>query len=186
MKLKEQIYNLRSARGMSQGELADALDVSRQSVSKWETGASIPELDKLVSMSALFGVTLDELVTGIPPAPAEAAPAKPDWSRLTGLVLFSFAGISLIVTVLFANQFGIHTHQGLALAALFVLLGIAAIFHSDSRIYSLCLRLYGGAAGVLLALSSLLTGLWGFAAAYMLVLLLWRCHIRRLDADKSQ
>lgn len=47
---------------MSQGDLAEKLDVSRQSVSKWETGASIPELDKLIMMSKLFNVTLDELV----------------------------------------------------------------------------------------------------------------------------
>ncbi len=48
----------------SQGDLADALDISRQSVSKWETDASIPELDKLLKLSELFGVTLDELVRG--------------------------------------------------------------------------------------------------------------------------
>lgn len=47
---------------MSQGDLAEKLDVSRQSVSKWETGASVPELDKLIMMSKLFNITLDELV----------------------------------------------------------------------------------------------------------------------------
>ena len=62
MKIAEQISRLRARAGMSQGELADRLEVSRQSVSKWETGASVPEIDKLVKMSALFGVTLDELV----------------------------------------------------------------------------------------------------------------------------
>ena len=45
-------------------DLADALEVSRQSVSKWETDASIPELDKLLRLAELFGVTLDELVKG--------------------------------------------------------------------------------------------------------------------------
>ena len=39
----------------------EALEVSRQSVSKWETGASVPDLDRLIGMSDLFGVTLDEL-----------------------------------------------------------------------------------------------------------------------------
>ena len=47
---------------MSQGDLAEKLNVSRQSVSKWETGASTPDLDKLIAMSELFQVTLDELV----------------------------------------------------------------------------------------------------------------------------
>lgn len=62
MNLGENIYKYRKKCGMSQGDLADALDVSRQSVSKWETGSAVPELEKLVKMSALFGVTLDELV----------------------------------------------------------------------------------------------------------------------------
>ena len=62
MKLNEKIYRLRTEKKLSQGDLAEILDVSRQSVSKWETGASIPDLDKLVKMSDLFGVTMDFLV----------------------------------------------------------------------------------------------------------------------------
>ena len=62
MKLHEKIYRLRTEKKLSQGDLAEILDVSRQSVSKWETGASIPDLDKLVKMSDLFGVTMDFLV----------------------------------------------------------------------------------------------------------------------------
>ena len=85
MRLAQTIYTLRTQKGMSQGDLADALEVSRQSVSKWETGGATPDLDKLVKMSALFGVTLDELVTGqqgeaaaqpeetLPPLPPAAA-----------------------------------------------------------------------------------------------------------------
>ena len=59
MSLGENISALRAARGMKQDELAAALGVSRQSVSKWETDASVPELDKLVQLAGLFGVTLD-------------------------------------------------------------------------------------------------------------------------------
>lgn len=64
MSLGENIYRLRTARNMSQGDLAEVLEVSRQSISKWETDASTPELDKLMKLGSLFGVTLDELVTG--------------------------------------------------------------------------------------------------------------------------
>ena len=64
MTLGENIVRLRTQKNWSQGDLADALDISRQSVSKWETDASIPELDKLLKLSELFGVTLDELVRG--------------------------------------------------------------------------------------------------------------------------
>ena len=62
MKLNEKIIALRNKYQMSQGDLAEKLNVSRQSVSKWETGASIPDLDKLIAMSELFGITMDELV----------------------------------------------------------------------------------------------------------------------------
>ena len=64
MKLGNNIYLLRTRKGLSQGDLADALDVSRQSVSKWETGGATPDLDKLLALCDLFGVTLDELVRG--------------------------------------------------------------------------------------------------------------------------
>ena len=66
MDLGSTISRLRTAHGMSQGDLAEALDVSRQSVSKWETGASVPELEKLVKLAQLFEISLDELVTGQP------------------------------------------------------------------------------------------------------------------------
>ena len=60
--LSEKIINLRKSRGWSQEELAERLDVSRQSVSKWESGVSNPELDKIVAMSTLFGVSTDYLL----------------------------------------------------------------------------------------------------------------------------
>lgn len=60
--LGEQIYKYRTAKGLSQLELAEALDVSRQSISKWETNVAVPELAKLVKMAELFEVTLDELI----------------------------------------------------------------------------------------------------------------------------
>lgn len=64
MTLGERICKLRTGKEMSQGDLAEALDVSRQSISKWETNGSVPELDKLVKLSEIFGISLDELVTG--------------------------------------------------------------------------------------------------------------------------
>ena len=77
MTLGQNITRLRTAKGMSQGALAEALGVSRQSVSKWETDGSIPELEKLINMAKLFEVSIDELVTGEPFTPPEAPPAPP-------------------------------------------------------------------------------------------------------------
>lgn len=75
MDLGDTIYRLRTERNLSQGDLAEAVGVSRQSVSKWETGASVPDLDKLVKLSQLFGVSLDELVLDRKP-PREEAPLE--------------------------------------------------------------------------------------------------------------
>lgn len=75
MTLGERIYKLRTEKNLSQGDLADALEVSRQSISKWETNGSVPELDKLVKLSKIFGVSLDELVTG--KEKEEATPSAP-------------------------------------------------------------------------------------------------------------
>ncbi|MBQ1244085.1 MAG: helix-turn-helix transcriptional regulator [Clostridia bacterium] len=62
MKLHEKIYTLRKKQGLSQEALAEKLGVSRQSVSKWETGEATPEVSKLLSLSKLFGVTTDYLL----------------------------------------------------------------------------------------------------------------------------
>ena len=62
MTLGEKILKLRSSAKMSQGDLAEKLNVSRQSISKWETNQSVPELDKLIQLSDLFHISLDELV----------------------------------------------------------------------------------------------------------------------------
>ena len=79
MSLGQTISQLRTQRKLTQDDLANQLEVSRQSVSKWETDASTPELDKLMRMADLFGVTLDELVCGARPAePGAAGPAETD------------------------------------------------------------------------------------------------------------
>ncbi len=62
MKLADKIVFLRNKLNMSQEELADYLDVSRQSVSKWEIGQSDPRIDKIIQLCTLFGVTTDELI----------------------------------------------------------------------------------------------------------------------------
>lgn len=62
MILADKIIMLRKKNGWSQEELAEKLDVSRQSVSKWEGGLSIPDLNKIIAMSALFGVSTDYLL----------------------------------------------------------------------------------------------------------------------------
>ena len=63
MTLSEKIYYYRKKLGKSQEELAEALGVSRQAVSKWETGESEPELAKLRALAAAFSITVDALLS---------------------------------------------------------------------------------------------------------------------------
>ena len=58
------LQELRKSRGMTQEELAEALFVSRTAISKWESGRGYPNIDSLKEISAFFGVTIDELLTG--------------------------------------------------------------------------------------------------------------------------
>lgn len=55
-------YDCRKQNGWSQEDLAEKLNVSRQSVSKWESGASVPDLDKILKLSNIFGVSTDCLL----------------------------------------------------------------------------------------------------------------------------
>ena len=62
MILADKIIKLRKKKGWSQEELADVMGVSRQAVSKWESGQTVPDIDKILKLSELFGVTTDYLL----------------------------------------------------------------------------------------------------------------------------
>jgi transcriptional regulator with XRE-family HTH domain len=64
MEFNNRLYQLRKQKGLSQEELASRLNVSRQTVSKWEIGDSAPDMEKLIAMSELFDVSLDYLMLG--------------------------------------------------------------------------------------------------------------------------
>ena len=83
MTLGERIIKLRNTKGISQDTLANALGVSRQSVSKWETDASVPELDKLIKLSEYFEISLDELIKGeVHTSEANSSALKQWWLRI--------------------------------------------------------------------------------------------------------
>ena len=114
MKLCEKLYELRRAAGLSQEELAEKLSVSRQAVSKWENGAAQPELSKLVELSRLYGVSVDELLSleeaekseakavaaadAPAPVPAQEPSAAPKKARRRRLLLGA-AAVCLILAV---------------------------------------------------------------------------------------
>lgn len=75
MNLGEKLYELRKEKNLSQEEVADRLNVTRQTVSKWETNQSTPDFDKIVPICELFEISTEELLTG--KKQEEKRPEKP-------------------------------------------------------------------------------------------------------------
>lgn len=119
MTLGEKISKLRTTNKMSQGDLAEKLNVSRQSISKWETNASVPELDKLIQLCDLFGISLDELVRSdnleagddraedVPPSPPQQTQIVIQHSlttqKIVGFILLAL-GLLCCLMALFAGS----------------------------------------------------------------------------------
>lgn len=124
----ERIYNLRKKSGLSQEEFADKLGVSRQAVSKWETGQSVPDSEKAAAIGSFFGVSLDWLINGteisaptavVPPAaetgatsaaavavlPAEKPVKKmAGWLKavlIAGIITFASIGVAALSAFIF-------------------------------------------------------------------------------------
>lgn len=100
--LSETIYTLRRRSGLSQEQLAEKVGVSRQAVSKWESGLSTPELDKLQALSRCFQVSIDEL-TGSPPPQAgrktgaEGETGRPPRDSRVGIALCLAGALCLLL-----------------------------------------------------------------------------------------
>lgn len=113
MNLGERLFTLRTQKNLSQGDLAEKLNVSRQSVSKWENNSAVPELDKIIRMSEIFGVTVDEIVKENAQPPKEEAPQEPtptvvqviqknrfEKREIAGIILLSLGGLAFLLLLL--------------------------------------------------------------------------------------
>ena len=126
MNIGEKLYELRKGKNLSQEEVADELNVTRQTISKWETNQSTPDFDKIKPLCELYGITADELLTGEKKEKEQEPLNKQDIKkeRANGIaagVLFYFIAlvwIMISIPVLFMNP--------VLAAAIFILLcGIA-------------------------------------------------------------
>ncbi len=117
--LSEKIRDLRKKAGLSQEELAEKLDVSRQAVSKWELGAAVPTADKLLEISDLFGVSLDHLMRDDPrdldnsgdrvsdmQINAKTSSKAPAFRKAAAVFLFAAAGLAVLLLVLLCSTLG--------------------------------------------------------------------------------
>lgn len=97
MNIADQIQNLRKSRGITQEELADRIGVSRQAVSKWESGQSMPDIEKVILLSDYFKTTTDYLLKGLEPAIESGKKWNAVLFSLTGTIL---NGIGLTASIM--------------------------------------------------------------------------------------
>ncbi len=109
MNLAHKILEYRKKLGLSQEELSEKLGVSRQSVSKWESGQAKPEVDKLIQMSQLFRISLDELVINSKPVSAPNSPKQFSSKNIRKIGL-AWALSILVLVYFFTTQ--INTLRG--------------------------------------------------------------------------
>ncbi|MGM9545704.1 MAG: helix-turn-helix domain-containing protein [Vescimonas sp.] len=157
MQFGEKLQALRKARGWSQEELARQINVSRQALSKWESGAAVPDTENVVALSRLFGVTTDYLLleegTSVQSAPViPAGNRKWPGIRVAWLFIFLIGAAGLIALRIWASVTGPYSNgyshlTGLSalnarynlswltllVQAMFFIGGIATIFYHRLR-----------------------------------------------------
>lgn len=100
MTIAEKIKKLRKDNNMTQEDLAEKLNVSRQTISKWETNVVIPDADNIVSICKLFNITTDELLD----YKVESVQKKIQFIIDMGVLLFGIIGFIVFAILLMTNQ----------------------------------------------------------------------------------
>lgn len=115
MMLAENLQILRKQNGLSQEELAEKCQVSRQAIAKWESGESVPTIEKLIYLAGLYEVTFDELVGRIVIDKYAKVKAYIKEFAAEDIPVDDEDDISAIVTryLLFANRMGLTGEQSL-------------------------------------------------------------------------
>jgi len=197
MSLGENIYRHRTEKGWSQGDFAEALDVSRQSISKWENNLATPDLDKLIRMSALFEITLDELVLGnkpaVDPVPAptptiQVTPitATHSMRQIIGMSMLMFGLLFFLLSVFWGHNLVFGEEVGELVSCMIVLISLFLLAPYNRVVMSMCGILYVAYCILcygILGVSSIANGIFLFFASF--VVLIWFI-ICGLHANREQ
>lgn len=139
MTIEERIQALRKSKGLSQEQLAEILGVSRQAVSKWESGQSLPEIEKLISMSELFEATIDYILKG---ESASVPDSSHGAARLGSQIVSAVAAMLLAVGIIAAvgqlsdGASTMDIYGGLVIEAVGVMLILVGWFLAGGRVIS--------------------------------------------------
>lgn len=149
MNLGENIYALRTKNNMSQTDLAHALDVSRQSVSKWENNSAVPDLDRLINMSRLFNVTLDELVFGQKSRTDTISPETVTQLSLhlnprvtTGAAMLVFGMIFFLLSIFWGDHLWFGEEIGELLSTTITLIAVSVLATNNFKVFAGCTVIY--------------------------------------------
>lgn len=112
MELYERLTELRKRNGLSQEKLAELLNISRQAVSKWETGASNPDINNIIQLGKLYGVSTDYILLGKVQEtestdksdhPAEKQPAETKF-QMNGFLWLGFGILAVLILYFMTNM----------------------------------------------------------------------------------
>ncbi len=196
MNIGENIYKYRTASGMSQTDLANSLEVSRQSVSKWENNSAVPDLERIVNMSRLFGVTLDELVFGEKSEPRrevinELPPQltfniKPRVAA--GALILIFGMVFFLFSIFWGNHLWFGEEIGELVGLMFSLIGLSLVATNNIRVFTVSAviyMIYSFVSYSVMERDSIPSYTFIFAASFVLLawFIVWGLNANKEDAE---
>ena len=192
MSLGENIYKHRNAKNWSQTDLAEALGVSRQSISKWENNMATPDLDKVIKMGQLFGITLDELVfdkqTATPEKPVQLTERPwPSFRIMMGVIMMIFGMILFLLSIFWGDHLYFGEVFGELVSAVTVLVSLALIKPYDMRVLAVCSIIYLIYMIVcfgVLSISNVINSLFTLIASFVILIWFIVCGLHANATDK--
>ncbi len=128
MNISEKIHQLRKQKGISQEQLAELLNVSRQSVSKWESGQSMPDLDKIIPLSNIFNVSTDYLLDSNVDETTYVFISEPAKNMRIPMIIATAINV-IALFVFFCGKFRISQYYELWMIIGFIMQIIACAFY---------------------------------------------------------
>lgn len=134
MQFRDKLFNLRKKIGLTQAELADALDVSRQAISKWEMGTTIPDIANVIALSKIFNVTIDYLVNDEIKNDSPVVKTTATTFRIKHQYILSRKKFVIFCLIILLLIVGIITHSFASTAVCLSLIGIIFSFYYGIRL----------------------------------------------------
>ncbi len=138
MQFQDKLFSLRKRQGMTQAELSEAINVSRQAISKWEMGTAVPDVSNMLALSRVFHVSVDYLVndemeneSDAPVVRATAAVFKINYQYIL-LRVIAAIGIAAVVAIV-----GIISHSFASMIICLLIIGFIFLLHFVFRLLML-------------------------------------------------